>query len=112
MVHKSVDPFFFFFNNWWDVTVLIVTDPVYPCDESPPIDEVMSHITRSSIQWGSNPWITSSALTETAYLFLELLVIPCGPFLISTPSLWSDVCFYMRLCLVLPSVFLTCSFVP
>ena len=27
----------------------IVTDPVYPYDESPPIDEVMSHITRSSI---------------------------------------------------------------
>ena len=30
--------------------VLIVTDPVYPYDESPPIDEVMSHITESSIQ--------------------------------------------------------------
>ena len=29
--------------------VLIVTDPVYPYDESPPIDEVMSHITGSSI---------------------------------------------------------------
>ena len=44
--------------------------------------------------------------------FFVLLVIPCGPFLISTPSFWSDVCFYMRLCLVLLSVFLTCSFVP
>ena len=50
--------------------VLIVTDPVYPYDKSPPIDEVMSHITGSSIQWGSDPRITSSALTETAYLFL------------------------------------------
>ena len=29
--------------------VPIVTDPVYPYDESPPIDEVMSHITGSSI---------------------------------------------------------------
>ena len=29
--------------------VLIVIDPVYPYDESPHIDEVMSHITRSSI---------------------------------------------------------------
>ena len=29
--------------------VLVVTDPVYPYDESPPIDEVMSHITGSSI---------------------------------------------------------------
>ena len=29
--------------------VSIVTNPVYPYDESPPIDEVMSHITGSSI---------------------------------------------------------------
>ena len=29
--------------------VPIVTDLVYPYDESPPIDEVMSHITKSSI---------------------------------------------------------------
>ena len=50
--------------------VLIVTDPVYPYDESPPIDEVMSHITGSSIQWGFDPRIMSSALTENAYLFL------------------------------------------
>ena len=39
--------------------VPIVTDPVYPYDESPPIDEVMSHITGSSIQWGSDPRIKS-----------------------------------------------------
>ena len=52
--------------------VPIVTDPVYPYDESPPIDEVMSHITGSSIQWGSDPWITSSVLIETAYLFLQV----------------------------------------
>ena len=30
--------------------VPVVIDPVYPYDESPPIDEVMSHITGSSIQ--------------------------------------------------------------
>ena len=29
--------------------VPVVTDPVYPYDESPPIDELMSHITGSSI---------------------------------------------------------------
>ena len=52
--------------------VLIVTDPVYPYDESPPIDEVMSHITRSSIQWGSDLRIMSSALSETTYLFLRI----------------------------------------
>ena len=52
--------------------VLIVTDLVYPYDESPPIDEAISHITGSSIQWGSDPRITSSALSETAYLFLRV----------------------------------------
>ena len=52
--------------------VFIVTDPVYPYNESPPIDEVMSHITGSSIQWGSDPRITSSMFTETAYLFLRV----------------------------------------
>ena len=52
--------------------VPIVTDPVNPYDESPPIDKVMSHITGSSIQWGSDPRITSSALSETAYLFLRV----------------------------------------
>ena len=45
---------------------------VYPYDESPPIDVVMSHITGSSIQWGSDSRITSSALSETAYLFLRV----------------------------------------
>ena len=52
--------------------VPVVTDPVYPYDESPPIDVVMSHITGSSIQWGSDPRITSSALSETAYFFLRV----------------------------------------
>ena len=51
------------------IGVPIVTDPVYPYDESPPIDVVMSHITGSSIQWGSDPQITSSALSEIVYLF-------------------------------------------
>ena len=37
------------------IGVPIVTDPVYPYDESPPIDIVMSHITGSSIQRGSDP---------------------------------------------------------
>ena len=91
--------------------VPVITDPVYPYDESPPIDVVMSHITRSSIQWGSDPQITSSALSETAYLFLKLRVILCGLFLISTPSLLSNVCFYTLSCQVRLSAFLTCFFI-
>ena len=50
--------------------VSIVTDPVYPYDESPPIDVIMSHITGSSIRWGSDSRIMSSALSET-YLFVS-----------------------------------------
>ena len=52
--------------------VPVIIDPVYLYDESPPIDVVMSHITGSSIQWGSDPRIMSSALSETAYLFLRV----------------------------------------
>ena len=52
--------------------VPIITDPVYPYDESPPIDELMSHITGSSIQRGFDSRIMSSALSETAYLFLRV----------------------------------------
>ena len=52
--------------------VPVITDPIYPYNKSPPIDVVMSHITESSIQWGSDPRITSSALSETVYLFLRV----------------------------------------
>ena len=38
--------------------VLVVRHPVYPYDESPPLDDIMSYITGSSIQWGSDPRIT------------------------------------------------------
>ena len=49
--------------------VPIVTEPVYPYAEVPPIDVVMSYITRSSIQWGSDPRIMSSALSKIALSF-------------------------------------------
>ena len=53
--------------------ILIVGEPVYPYDESPPLDVIMSYITGSSIQWDSDPRITSSELSETAYLFLRIV---------------------------------------
>ena len=37
--------------------VPVVREPVYPCKESPPLDDVMPYITGSSIQWGSDPRI-------------------------------------------------------
>ena len=52
--------------------VPVVTELVYPYVEAPSIDVVMSHITGSSIQWGSDPRITSSTLSETACLFLRV----------------------------------------
>ena len=49
--------------------VSIIIEPVYPYAEVPPIDVVMSYITGSSIQWGSDPRITSSALSKIALSF-------------------------------------------
>ena len=52
--------------------VPLVQHPVYPYDESPPLDDIMSYITGTSIQWGSDPRITSTELTETTYLFFRI----------------------------------------
>ena len=52
--------------------VPVVTEPVYTYAEAPPLDVVMSYITGSSIQWGFDPRIMSSALSEIAYLFLRV----------------------------------------
>ena len=52
--------------------VPVIMESVYPYAEAPPLDVVMSYITGSSIQWGFDPRITSSALSETTYLFLRV----------------------------------------
>ena len=49
--------------------VPLVQQPIYPYDKDPPLDEIMSHITNTSIRWGSNPRITTLELTELNYLF-------------------------------------------
>ena len=59
--------------------VTVVRQLVYPYAESPPLDDVMTYITGSSIQWGYDPWITSAELTKSIYLF----------FRITCHSLWS-----------------------
>ena len=46
--------------------------PVYPYDESPPLDNIMSYITGTSLRWGSDPWITYAELTETTYLLFRI----------------------------------------
>ena len=35
--------------------VQVIREPIYPYDKTPPLDVVMSYITGSSIQWGSDP---------------------------------------------------------
>ena len=52
--------------------VPVVQHPVYPYDEPPPLDDIMSYITGSSIQWGSDPWITTAELTKIHYLFFRI----------------------------------------
>ena len=51
--------------------VPVVQHPIYPYDESPPLDNIMSYIT-GTIQWGSDPHITFAELTETTYLFFRI----------------------------------------
>ena len=43
--------------------VPVIRETVYPYEESPPLDDVMSYITRSSIQWGTDPRIFSVELS-------------------------------------------------
>ena len=52
--------------------VPLIQHPVYPYNESPPLDDIMSFITGTSIQWGSNPRITSHELIEIHYLFFQI----------------------------------------
>ena len=49
--------------------VLLVRQPVYPYNKSPPFDDIMSYLIGTSIQWGTDPRITSHELTEIHYLF-------------------------------------------
>ena len=58
--------------------VPVVQHPVYSYNESPPLDDIMSFIIGTTIQWGSDPRITSHMLTEIHYLF----------FWISYHSIW------------------------
>ena len=59
--------------------VPLVRQPVYPYNETPPLDDIMSLLTGTTIRWGTDPRITSHELTELNYLF----------FRISCHSIWS-----------------------
>ena len=91
--------------------VPVVTDPVYPYNESPPINEVMSLITGSSIQWGFDPRITSSALSETTYLFLRVACHSLWP-ISHLHTILLEQCVFLYAFMSSASIsFLTCSFI-
>ena len=52
---------------------------MYPYTEFPPIDDIMSLLTSTTISWGTNPRVTTHELTELNYFF----------FRISCNSIWS-----------------------
>ena len=54
------------------IGVPLVQHPIYPYDESPRLDDIMSYLTGSFIQWGSDPRITSYELIEIHYLFFRI----------------------------------------
>ena len=59
--------------------VPLVQHPIYSYDESSPFDDIMSFITGTTIQWGSDPRITSYDLIEIHYLFFRIschLILP------------------------------------
>ena len=58
--------------------VPLVRQPVYPYDETPPLDDIMWYLTSTSIQGGTDPRITFHEFTEIHYLF----------FWISCHSIW------------------------
>ena len=52
--------------------VPLVQQPLYPYIEIPPLDDIMSFITGTSISWGTVPRVTSHELTELNYLFFRI----------------------------------------
>ena len=45
---------------------------MYPYNETPSLNDIMSYLTGTSIQWGTDPRITSHELTEIHYLFFRI----------------------------------------
>ena len=49
-----------------------VQQPVYPYDEAPPLDDIMSYLIDTFIQWGTDPQITFHKLSEIHPLFSRI----------------------------------------
>ena len=91
--------------------VPVVLNPIYPYDESPPLDDIMSYITNSSIRWGSDPQITSAELTETTYLFFRIACHSLWPISHLHTMPLEQCAFLYALVMDAPISFLICFFV-
>ena len=45
---------------------------MYPCTESPHLDDIISLFTSTTISWGTDPRVTSHELTELNYLLFRI----------------------------------------
>ena len=50
----------------------LVYKPVYLYTETPPLDDIMSFITSTTISWGTDPHVTSHELIKLNYLFFRI----------------------------------------
>ena len=87
--------------------VPLVQHRVYPYSESPSLDDILSYITGSSIQWGSDPQITIAELTEIHYLFFKIACHSLWP-ISHLDTIPLECCVFLLLKLL--SVFLICFF--
>ena len=62
------------------IGVPLVQQLVYPYIESPPLNDIMSLITGTSISWGTNPRVNSLSLLSSIICFLRYPVIVFGQF--------------------------------
>ena len=76
----------------------LVRQLVYPYSETPPLDDIMSYLTGTSIQWDIHPHITSHELTEIHYLLFWISCHSIWPIShLRIPFLLRDVHFCMPL---------------
>ena len=50
----------------------MVQQPVYPYIEIPPLDDIISLLTSTSISWGTDPRVTTHELTKLNHLFFRI----------------------------------------
>ena len=93
------------------LVVPVVSNPVYPYDESLSLDDIMSYMTGTSIRWGSDPRITSAELTKTTYLFFRIACHSLWPISHLHTIPLERCAFFMLLLQMLLLVFLICFFV-